>query len=114
VLHWRELRWTDLCVRRYWRYHVSVKLPPLITDGAALTVLPEVFVIGSRPGVELVNSESFTLAPPNAASPKSASGRMPPLPDWASAIASAEPSFADFARCVVVCDHPRVASLNVA
>src|SRR5262249_26466410 len=99
---------------RYSLFQVSVKLPPVIADGAALTVLPESFVIGSRPGVELVNSEPFTVAPLNAAVPKAASGRRPPLRGGASAIASAGLGFADFSRCVVVCDHPRVASLSVS
>jgi len=33
-------------VRRYWLYQVSEKVPLLIADGAALTVLPETIVIG--------------------------------------------------------------------
>jgi hypothetical protein len=86
---------------------VSEKLPLLIGDGAAFTVAPEAIVIGSMPGVEVVRSEPLTLAPLNPTVPKSASGRTPLLLDGASAITSADPSFADLSRFEVVCDPRR-------
>jgi len=93
---------------------VTEKLPLLIADGLALTVDPDSIVIGSRPGVELVSTAPLTVAALNPAVWKSASGRTPPLPEGASAITSAEPSFADRSFWVVVCVHPRVTSVRVS
>ena len=46
--------------------------------------------------------------------PKFASGRTPPLLDGASAMTSADASFADFSLAFVVLDHPWVLSVIVS
>ena len=58
----------------------------------------------------LVSRAPFTLAPLKLTVPKFASGRTPLLLDGASAITSADASFADFSLAVVVFDHPWVLS----
>jgi hypothetical protein len=78
--------------------------------GCALTVEPEDIVIGSMCGVVLVSRAPLALAPLKLTVPKSASGRTPLLLEGASAITSADASFADFSLAVVVFVHPWVLS----
>ena len=69
--------------------------PPPRPDGVALVVLPDAIVIASGLGLLLIERplavqfEKLTV-------PKLASGSTPPEPDGASAIHSAEPSFAEW------------------
>lgn len=99
----------------YWLNQVSVKLPLLIVLGLAFTVpLLVAMVIGSMPGVDDVSTDPFTLAELNPTCLKSASGSTPPLLEGASAITSAEPSFADLSRAEVLCVHPFVLSVSVS
>ena len=79
--------------------------------GWAFTVEPDCMVIGSRCGVLLVSTLPFTVAPVKPTVPKFASGRTPLLLDGASAITSADASFADFSLAVVVFVHPWVLSV---
>src|SRR6266566_3734824 len=111
---WRAARLVPRVGSCYWLYQVSEKLPLLIADGAAFTVLAETMVIGSMPDVEPVKSEPLTLAPVKPIVPKSASGKTPPLLEGASAIASADPRLADLSRWLVACDQPLVVSLSVS
>src|SRR5215471_10116507 len=78
--------------------------------GWAFTVEPDCMVILSRPGVLLVSTLPFTVALLKLTVPKFASGRTPPLLDGASAMTSAEASWACFSRAVVVLAHPWVLS----
>jgi len=72
---------------------VTEKLPELMLLGWAFTVEPETIVMGSRFGS--VSSEApLAFAPLKLTVPKFASGSTPPLLDGASAITSAEASFA--------------------
>jgi hypothetical protein len=87
--------------RFYECFQATEKAPLLIELGCALTVEPDCMVIGSMCGVLLVSRAPFALAPEKLTVPKFASGRTPPLLDGASAMTSAEASFADFSRCVV-------------
>src|SRR5436190_6432267 len=103
-----------LATSGYWCFQVTEKLPPLILDGEAFTVLPVDIVIGSMPGVLLVSVAPLTVAPVKPTVPKSASGSTPEELDGASAMISAEASLADFSRCDVVCDQPFVVSLIVS
>jgi hypothetical protein len=73
---------------------VSEKAPELMLLGLAFTVDPDCIVIGSMFGVLLVSTLPFAVAPLKLTVPKFASGRTPPLLDGASAITSAEASFA--------------------
>ena len=82
--------------------------------GWAFTVEPDCIVIGSMCGVLLVSSAPFALAPLKLTVPKFASGRTPPLLDGASAITSADASFADFSLALVVFVHPWVLSVIVS
>src|SRR5438105_15709953 len=79
--------------------------------GVAFTVEPDCIVIGSMPGVELVSVAPLALALLKPTVPKFASGRTPPLLDGASAITSADASFADFSLALVVFVHPWVLSV---
>lgn len=81
--------------------------------GWAFTVEPDCIVIASRCGVLLVSTLPFTVAPLKLTVPKFASGRTPPLLDGASAITSADASFADFSLAFVVFVHPWVLSVIV-
>jgi hypothetical protein len=76
--------------------------------GWALTVEPDAIVIGSMCGVELVSRAPLALAFVKLTVPKFASGRTPPLLDGASAITSADASFADLSFAVFVFVQPRV------
>ena len=51
----------------------------------------------------VVSAVPFALAPLKLTVPKFASGSTPPLPDGASAMTSADASFADFSRAETVC-----------
>ena len=82
--------------------------------GWAFTVEPDCIVIGSRCGVLLVSKAPFAFAPLKLTVPKFASGRTPPLLDGASAITSADASFADFSLAFVVFVHPWVLSVIVS
>jgi hypothetical protein len=86
----------------------------LIELGWAFTVEPDCMVIGSMCGVLLVRSAPFALAPLKLTVPKFASGRTPPLLDGASAITSADASFADFNLAETVFVQPRVLSEMVS
>src|SRR3954453_22466865 len=98
----------------YWCFQLTEKLPALMLDGVAFTVLPVVMVIGSTPGVVLVSAAPFTVAPVNPIVPKSARGSTPEELEGASAMISADASLADFSRCDVVCVQPSVVSLIVS
>src|SRR5262249_25630957 len=78
--------------------------------GWALIVEPLAIVIGSMFVVLLVSSAPLALAFVKFMVPKFASGRTPPELDGASAITSAEESFADLSFALIVCDQPREAS----
>ena len=92
---------------------MTEKAPELMVLGCAFTVEPDGIVIGSMSGVELVSRAPFALAPLKLTVPKFASGRTPPLLDGASAITSADASFADFSLAVVVFVQPWVLSVIV-
>jgi hypothetical protein len=94
-------------------FQATEKAPELMELGWAFTVEPDFIVIGSRFFVLLVSTLPFTVAPVKLAVPKFASGRTPPLPDGASAITSADASFADFSLAFVVFVHPWVLSVIV-
>jgi len=89
--------------------------PPLELIGPvdAFVVEPETMLIASRP-LRFANDVPFAFAPLNVAVPKSASGSTPPLLDGASAITSAEPSFALLSLADVVWLQPRVVLRRVS
>src|ERR1700756_1974203 len=89
-------------------FQVTENDPLLMLDGWALTVEPDCIVMASIPRVLLVRAAPFTDAPLKLAVPKFASGRTPPLPDGASAITSADASFALLSRLATDCVQPRV------
>ena len=78
--------------------------------GPAAGLLP---TAGSSPAVEAVSVAPLTFAEPKPTVPKSASGKTPPLLDGASAMISADASFACLSRAVVCLVQPRVLLLNV-
>jgi hypothetical protein len=82
--------------------------------GWAFTVEPDCMVIGSMPGVLLVSVAPFAVAPLKLTVPKFASGSTPPLEEGASAITSAEASFALLSLADVVFVHPCVLSVIVS
>src|SRR5262249_8787818 len=95
-------------------FQATEKVPELMAPGWAFTVEPDCMVIGSMCGVLLISRLPFALAPVKLTVPKFASGRTPWLLDGASAMTSADASFADFSLAFVVFVHPWVLSVIVS